>query len=309
VRDGLWVGVDAGGSSTVALASNGRSARAGPANPSTQGVHAAVTAIAKAVAEAAGDGARVAALYVGAAGAGRASVASAMEAGLRSLLPDASVVVEHDAGIALRAAIPEGPGAVLIAGTGSLAYAENGPLVARVGGAGYLLGDEGSAFAIGFAAVRLLARAFDGREPLEETARLAGRALGADSRDDLLGRVYGRAQEGELDVARIASLAPSIIAFAGKGNRAARQIVERAARDLADLAAAAVRQAELASGSARLALAGGLLREPSLLTSLLASALARALPDCAIVPWAVGREPERAALRLAHALVVSTASA
>jgi glucosamine kinase len=63
------------------------------------------------------------------------------------------VAVEDDTRVALRAALPEGPGIVVIAGTGSVAYAEHGSTrTARVGGAGYLLGDEGSAFAIGLAA-------------------------------------------------------------------------------------------------------------------------------------------------------------
>lgn len=306
---GNAVGVDAGGSSTVALGSNGRRAQAGPANLNAQGVDAAVTAIATAVAEAAGEGTRVAALYVGAAGAGRASAARALEAALRLRFPDANVAVEHDARIALRAAIPEGPGAVVVAGTGSLAYAENGALSARVGGAGFLLGDEGSGFAIGLSAVRLLARALDGREPLDETARLAQRALGIETRDDLLERVYGREREGALDVARIAALAPSVIAFAGKGNRASRQIVERAARDLAELGAAVIGQAELAGGAPRVALVGGLLRETSLLTSLLETALVHAVPGCAIVRGARACEPERAALAFALALVASPASA
>lgn len=306
---GNAVGVDAGGSSTVALGSNGRRARAGPANLSTLGIDAAVTAIAGAVAQAAGEVTPIAALYVGAAGAGRASAARAMEAALRLRFPDASVVVEHDARIALRAAIPEGPGAVVLAGTGSLAYAENGELKARVGGAGFLLGDEGSGFAIGLSAVRILARALDGREPLDETARLAGRALGVQTRDDLLERVYGLEREGRRDVARIASLAPSVIAFAGKGNRASRQIVERAARDLSELGAAAIERVELAGTAPRLVLAGGLLREASLLTSLLEAALAHAVPGCAIMRGEQAGEPERAALRFAQALVASPAPA
>jgi N-acetylglucosamine kinase-like BadF-type ATPase len=113
---------------------------------------------------------------------------------------------------------------------------------------------------------------------------------------------------GGLDVARIASLAPGIIAFAGKGNRASRAIVEDAARDLADLIAAAVAQAGLAQDAPRIALAGGLLREPSLLTSLLDARLALVLPGCAIEPANLGRSAERAALRFAHALAAAPAS-
>ena len=56
---------------------------------------------------------------------------------------------KHDAVIALAGAIRDRPAAVVIAGTGSVAYGESAnrdPV--RAGGFGYLFGDEGSSFAI-----------------------------------------------------------------------------------------------------------------------------------------------------------------
>ena len=96
-----------------------------------------------------------------------------------SAFADCRVLAGDDAAIALRAAVPEGPGIVLIAGTGSIAYAENGERRSRVGGLGYLAGDEGSAFAIGMAAVRLYGRVLDGRARADETTEVVNRALGA----------------------------------------------------------------------------------------------------------------------------------
>jgi N-acetylglucosamine kinase-like BadF-type ATPase len=306
VSEAIAVGVDAGGTATRAVATHGGTAKAGPAGASSRGVPAAADAIAAAALEAAG-GASIGALYAGVAGAGRASVARALETTLRERFADARIAVEDDARIALRAAIPDGPGAVVIAGTGSVAYAENGDRRARVGGAGYLLGDEGSAFAIGFAAVRLLERALDGRERFDETARLAQRVLGASSRDELLETVYGRTGSGILDVARIAALAPSILAFAAKGNAASRAIVEQAAADLAQLAIDAVGQADLFE-QPRIALAGGLLRERSLITSLLEGHLVRAIPGCVVVMTdAADAGPARTALAFAEALLAAGA--
>jgi len=60
-----------------------------------------------------------------------------------------TVRYKHDTVIALAGAIRERPAAVVIAGTGSVAYGESGvrePV--RAGGFGYLFGDEGSSFAI-----------------------------------------------------------------------------------------------------------------------------------------------------------------
>lgn len=296
----IVVGVDAGGTSTVAAASRDgeftATARAGPANATSLGLPAAVAAIATAVRDVSGP-ADPAVLFVAAAGAGRTAVRDGLVAALRRAFPaTGTVVVEDDARTALRAALPAGTGVVLVAGTGSVAYAESGERRTRVGGAGYLLGDEGSAFAIGLAALRLLARVYDGRAREDETTALAARAFAAPDRDALLAAVYA----SPLDVARVAALAPSIVAFAGKGNRASTKIVQTAAADLGELLLAAVRAAELQDASPAVVFAGGLLRENSLLSFLLETRLTSDVPGCAVLR--LRDEPVRAALRFAEAL-------
>jgi glucosamine kinase len=217
---------------------------------------------------------------------------------LRARLPaTAHLTVAGDAETALRAAIPEGPGIVLIAGTGSLAYAENGEKRVRVGGFGYLLGDEGSAFALGFAAAKGLARVYDGRARADETSALVERALGCSDRDGLLAALYG----APLEVAKIAALAPSILGFAGKGNRVSTKLVQTAAQDLGDMVRAAAQQAGLAESSPAVALAGGLLRENSLLSFLLEHRLTNELPGVSVLRSR--DDPARAALRFAEALL------
>jgi len=300
MNDRLAVGVDAGGTASVAAVSRDgnfeRSVRGAPANASSRGTDAAAAAIVATIREATG-GAEPAALYVGAAGAGRADAASALEHALREAFPSVRLAVADDTRAALRSAIPEGPGIVLIAGTGSVAYAENATSATRVGGLGYLIGDEGSAFAIGRAAVELLGRTYDGRAREDETSALAARALNCSDRDGLLRAMYAR----PLDVAAIAALAPSIIAFAGKGNRAATKIVQSAASELGNLAKSAATQAGLAESSPAIGLAGGLLRENSLLSFLLESRLTNEIPGAVLLR--VRDEPARAALRFAEAML------
>lgn len=295
----LAVGIDAGGTSTAAARSLDGTCDAtlhgGPANASSQGVASAAAAIVATVRTIAGDRAPNA-LFVAAAGAGRDAVREPLLAALRAAFDAATrVTVEDDTRVALRAAIPSGPGVVLVAGTGSVAYAETADACVRVGGAGYLLGDEGSAFAIGMAALRQLGRAYDGRAPQDETLALAARAFGATDRASLLEAIYGK----PLDVARIAALAPAIVAFAGKGNRTSTKIVQTAAQELADLARATVVQAGLADASPAIAFAGGLLRENSLLTFLLETRVTSETLGSTIVR--LREEPERVALRLAEA--------
>lgn len=295
----IAVGVDAGGTATVAALSRDgvfvASARGGPGNPSSLGAGAAAAAILGAIRAVAGEAAPDL-LFVGAAGAGRREVRDALHASLLQALPHTRVAVDDDLRVALRAGLAQGSGIVLVAGTGSVAYAEHGDTRVRVGGAGYLLGDEGSAFAIGMAAIRLLARVYDGRAAGDETTALAARAIDAPDRDALLRAMYA----APLDVARIAGLGPSILAFAGKGNRAATKIVQGAAQELGDLVRGVARQAGLHESSPSVVFAGGLLRENSLLSYLLETRVLNELPGAAILR--VRDEPALAALRFAETL-------
>ncbi|GAC1303766.1 MAG: BadF/BadG/BcrA/BcrD ATPase family protein [Vulcanimicrobiaceae bacterium] len=299
----LAIGVDAGGTATVAAAAvDGiyeRSVRGGPANASSLGTAAASAAIAATVRELAGTR-TVEALFVAAAGCGRDESRDALLAALREAFPQiARVAVEDDTRVALRAGIDEGPGVVVIAGTGSVAYAEADGRRIRVGGAGYLLGDEGSAFAIGMAGLRLLARHYDGRARADETLALVARTFDVTDRESLLARTYGV----PLDVARVASLAPAIVAFAGKGNRASTKIVQSAAQELGDLVRAAVAQAELGERSPSIVFAGGLLRENTLLSYLLETRVTNETPGALVVRSR--DEPARAALAFASELGTS----
>jgi N-acetylglucosamine kinase-like BadF-type ATPase len=295
----ICIGVDAGGSSTnVALSKHGtfvRETTAGAANATTTGVEAAAGVIVEAIRGAAA-GEEPGSIYVGAAGSGREGAAHALRESIETAFPRAKVTVGDDTTIALRAAVPEGDGAVLIAGTGSVAYAVHGDREHRVGGLGYLAGDEGSAFWIGMQAAKLYGRVLDGRANRDETTDLVSRALLAPDRDAFIAALY----DVPLQPSRIASIAPSIIAFAGKGNRASTKIVQRAAQELGDLIKGALKAVDLTEASPTVAFAGGLLRENSLLSFLLETRLIGDVPGIAIVKAA--DDPARAALRLAERL-------
>ena len=299
MNDVLAVGVDAGGTTTRAVVSqNGvRSGEAeGPgANPTTLGVDDAADAILTVVRKAL-DRRHPSAIVAGAAGAGRAAVAAKLADLIGSAFPDCRVSIGDDAEIALRAAVPAGPGIVLIAGTGSVAYAENGERRARVGGLGYLAGDEGSAFAIGMAAVRLYGRVLDGRAKADETTDLVARVLDAPNRDAYLGALY----DAPLVPATIAALAPVIVAFAGKGNRTSTKIVQQAGSDLGDLLKAAAKAVDLLEASPSVVLAGGLFAENSLLSFLLETRIIGDLPGASILRG--GEGAVIGALRLAETL-------
>lgn len=278
---GIAVGVDAGGTKTaVACSINGEANRVecyDAVSPSLKGPEAAAEAIASAI-EAATGGAIPGAIFVGAAGAGRADVADSICAALQSRFPNANVGVRDDAYIALRAAIPQGDGVVLIAGTGSIAYAQRGDISYRCGGYGYLIGDDGSGFAIGAAAVKHLLKTYDERLMPDALAKSVEARLESSTLTDVLERVYRAA--APLGV--IASIAPVVLELAQASERSATRIVQTAALELADLIKGAIKRAGLAGSGAPIALAGGLLGSNSLLTFLLETRLFNEYPTMPI---------------------------
>ena len=106
------------------------------------------------------------ALVVGAAGAGRDPERDELRIALRNENLATSVVVTTDIEIALAAAFSDGPGIVVSAGTGSVAVGrDRAGKRHRMGGYGWQMGDEGSGYAIGRAALGAVSRAIDGRSP------------------------------------------------------------------------------------------------------------------------------------------------
>ena len=105
-------------------------------------------------------------LVVGASGAGRPEEREELRSALRSEEIATQVVVIGDIEIALAASFGDGPGIVVTAGTGSVAVARDSQgRIHRSGGYGWQMGDEGSGYAVGRAALGAIGRAADGRSP------------------------------------------------------------------------------------------------------------------------------------------------
>jgi N-acetylglucosamine kinase-like BadF-type ATPase len=273
----IVVGVDAGGSRTVAIAAVGETLLepffAGPANPLSGGVERAAVTIANAVAGALGANAADA-VFVGAAGAWNADVAAALRDALAARLAGPRVDVTHDLAIALRAAVPSGDALLLVAGTGSIAYAEIGERYFRSGGLGHAIGDEGSGYAIGAATLRLLGKAFDGRALRDAMLDAVAAKLGVLDSAELVAAVA----DPLVGPAAIASVAPIVVEHADAGDRSATKIVQAAALDLFELVRAVVRASGSNDRELPLVFAGGLLRENSMLTYLLETRIANEFP-------------------------------
>ena len=157
----------------------------------------------------------------------------------------------NDARIAFVAGSPSRVGLALVCGTGSIAWGRNAAgEVARAGGWGWHLGDEGSGFWIGVRAVREALRAADGRGPATRLQESLIAHFEIARPEQILRAVY----DGEFPRHRVAAFAVRVEEAALAGDEAARSILAAAANELV-LAAASVRE--------RLRLGvGGLRRRP-----------------------------------------------
>jgi glucosamine kinase len=156
------LGVDAGGSATRAVLVRGGDVVARYELPPLN-VLLQVDAVERLVALITDSGADAAGL--GLAGLRGVEHAQHVQKELR-YATGVDVVVADDTAIALLGAFDGGPGIVVVAGTGSNAFgrATDGT-TARVGGYGFLLGDEGGAYWIANQAIRAALRSRDGTGP------------------------------------------------------------------------------------------------------------------------------------------------
>ncbi|OCN06330.1 hypothetical protein A4S06_01020 [Erysipelotrichaceae bacterium MTC7] len=80
---------------------------------------------------------------------GNATMQEKTDAVCKQAFGEIPYVVFNDGQVALFGAFDGADGILAIAGTGSIAYAQNGDTFTMCGGWGYQIGDEGSAYAVG----------------------------------------------------------------------------------------------------------------------------------------------------------------
>lgn len=200
---------------------------------------------------------------------------------LARLLPRCPVRMEMDAVTNMTAAGCGKRGVVVIAGGGSIAYTVVGRgKIIRAGGWGSALGDEGSGYAIGRAAIAAVAREEDGRGPRTTlTPRLLAHFHAKHPHE------IRRSSPKRLGVAEIAHLAPLVSESAAHGDREARRILRQAAVDLADLAAAVLKRSGLSGKRVPVFLTGGVFNDSRTLRPAFVAALR------ARTPWAIASGP------------------
>lgn len=277
-----YLGIDGGGTKTTCAVGDDSallaSATAGPSNIVRVGEAQARESLQQSVRQACVAAgiipAQVTRTCVGGAGAARPELAAIVRRILAELLPTPIDVV-GDTQTTLEAAFAAGPGVIVIAGTGSIAYGRDRQgTTLRAGGWGFAIGDEGSATWIGRAAVNAVLRAADPRPefhasagvpqvapPLRDVGPLPaqdaslaaalGKTWGVDSLNDLA-RAANSTPPPDF-----AALFPSVAACQ---DTVALEILSRAGRELAEIAAIVIRCLFAGEKVVPVAMTGGVFR-------------------------------------------------
>ena len=261
----IYLGIDGGGTKTVCVVGDEASvlarATSGGSNVVRGGEAEARESLLRAIREACASAqvktADVHCVCVGASGAARTEVSEF----IRRVAGEAvscRVLVVGDMETTMYAAFDEGPGVIVIAGTGSIAYGRNADgKTLRVGGWGFAISDEGSGQWIGRTAVSEALRARDeGGEPaflnavlekwhvegLEEMVRIANRTPPPNFSD----------------------LFPVVLRLSEAKDEVAVRVLKRAGVELAELVRILVARLFWADGRVPLAMSGGVFRESPL---------------------------------------------
>ncbi|MEZ5138838.1 MAG: BadF/BadG/BcrA/BcrD ATPase family protein [Acidimicrobiales bacterium] len=217
-------------------------AEGGPTNSRSAGDEVAAENTRAVIAGALAAAARplsVTAVLVSSASVDTAAHAAVLARGVRQVVPQgATVSVVADTIGCWAATARLEPAVAVIAGTGSAVLAgalDQGSK--RYGGWDYVLGDEGSGYALGREALRQVLLVAEGSSSAEVLADACRDRLGIDETDELFDRIY----KPEVDKSHIAALATDVLRLAAQGEPHASRIVEDQATQLASTVAAAFR--------------------------------------------------------------------
>ena len=294
------LGIDAGGTKTVCLLADDQGrivsrARGEGANLQAVGELQVEKVLHDVMEQASGDRDLVpAAICLGIAGVDRQDDHEIVRGIMRRIGFKARIRIVNDALVALEAGAPGLPGVVIISGTGSIAYGRNAAgEAARSGGWGYMLGDEGSGYWIGRAALRAVLREADHRGPRTVLTPMLLEHFHVAQPQALLREVY----HNNLKPAAIGALAGCVQAAFTEGDHTAVGILRRAADELEGAALSVARRLGLVGDSFSFILSGGIFRA----VPWLEQELSRRLPDAAphSVAKLLDREPAEGAVTFA----------
>ncbi len=222
----------------------------------------------------------IAGAFLGIAGIRSSSADSRQLAAALQTALSIDFVVENDTHIAWYAGTAGQSGIVIISGTGSNGYAiDDLGQRHQIGGWGWRLGDEGSGYAIGLAALRHATLAYEGRAPATSLSQALCSFYSITSVDELVGRIDSYQQ--------IAAFAKVVHQQALSHDGVAQVIIQQAAQDLFVLVRWLVEHGDFSGENIPVVGYGGCFSHMTLLRHELVGCLKRYnetltffLPDC-----------------------------
>jgi N-acetylglucosamine kinase-like BadF-type ATPase len=302
----IFLGIDGGGSKTSCLIGDETSVlgvgTGGASNVVRVGEEQAreslFTTIRQACRVAKLEPSQISCVCVGLAGAARPEISELVKDMVSEVIAGeikpSEIEVVGDMVIALEAAFGSGPGVIVIAGTGSIAYGRNSEgQTARAGGWGFAISDEGSGHWIGRTAVAAAIGAWD--EHPEQNVRLIEILLKSWHLETIEQLVPAANATPPPD---FAALFPSVLALADSGDRIARDVLAQAGTHLANLAGILFRRLFPNSDTVPVAMSGGVFGSSALVRQFFYNGLCSGHPNAVLNPSLI--EPVRGALELAR---------
>jgi len=257
----IFVGIDGGGSQTTCVIGDensvlgkGTSAGSNVVRVGERQARESLDAATRQACSAANiSPAKIERTCVGIAGGAGPEIAAVVRR-LLSEFVSGEIEVAGDMVIAMEAAFCSGPGVIVIAGTGSIAYGRNSTgETARAGGWGFAISDEGSGHWIGRSAVAALMRACDeaGAESTSVLVDSIMKSWGVSTREQLV--VMANAAPPP----NFAALLPAVLSAADAGDATARNVLTQAGVELATLAKIVIRRLFADAGTIPVAVSGG----------------------------------------------------
>lgn len=283
----FFLGFDGGGTKTDCILADAEGntvarATAGPSNPLRAGYTRAWFSLSDAanlvLSRAKITSGHIRAICAGLGGAGRPAVVRRVTQFFEPGYPNAAVRVISDLEIALEAAFGSGEGIILLAGTGSAAFGrnENGR-IARAGGRGPWISDEGSAFHIGRRAVAAVVR-FD--EHRGSATSLSLRILKWHEARDWNALLEHIAKNAD-DV--FPKTFPLVAELADAGDEVSRDILRDAAASLASLAVAVANDLRWRDRPVQIAKSGGLYGRSKFFDAAIEDEIGKLLPNAKLI--------------------------
>ena len=190
------------------------------------------------------------------------------------------VIVENDALSVLLGAANRSPGALLISGTGSVAYACDGNKdCVRVGGWGHIVGDEGSGYWIGKQAISSVLKMYDGRESKSILSELVLKHFGFKNLEELHNWIYSP----NYSVHDVGSLSITVENACSLGDEVSKDILNRAVLELYNLITTAIKKANISHMHFKLMMLGGILQNNEYVKNKLTNKIKREMTNVEII--------------------------